>query len=220
MSTKEVIKMNVGERIKKRRKELKMSVDELAKKLGKNRATIYRYESNDIENMPLNVLEPLAKILNVSPAYLMGWQNPKSTASHEYNYFPASISAGLPCDVDPIFNEDVEKISIPDALMGKWAGDREVFITKINGESMNRVIPNGSLIAVKPVTLESLKDGDIVVFSDGYDYSVKRFYEFDDKIIFRPDSTDARFTDYVIDKSSGDDLKIYGKVILYIVELE
>lgn len=34
--------MNVGERIKERRQYLGMSVDELADKLGKNRATIYR----------------------------------------------------------------------------------------------------------------------------------------------------------------------------------
>lgn len=65
--------LTIGQRIKKRRKELKMSVDELAELLGKNRATVYRYESDEIENMPLSVLEPLAKALKVTPAYLMGW---------------------------------------------------------------------------------------------------------------------------------------------------
>ena len=34
--------MTTGERIRARRKQLKMSVDDLAAKLGKNRATIYR----------------------------------------------------------------------------------------------------------------------------------------------------------------------------------
>ena len=45
----------------------------MAKILNKNRATIYRYENGDIENMPIDVLEPLAKALNTTPAYLMGW---------------------------------------------------------------------------------------------------------------------------------------------------
>ena len=36
--------MEIGERIKQRRLELNLTVDELAKRLGKNRATIYRYE--------------------------------------------------------------------------------------------------------------------------------------------------------------------------------
>ena len=67
--------MNIGQRIKNRRKELKMSADELAKRLGKDRSTIYRYEKGDIENMPLDILEPIAKALNTSPSYLMGWEN-------------------------------------------------------------------------------------------------------------------------------------------------
>ena len=42
--------MTVGSRIREFRKRLGLSVDDVAEKLGKNRATIYRYESDDIEN--------------------------------------------------------------------------------------------------------------------------------------------------------------------------
>jgi transcriptional regulator with XRE-family HTH domain len=65
--------LNVGKRIQDRRKELNMSVDELAKRLNKNRTTVYRYEKGDIENLPLGTLRPLAEILETTPAYLMGW---------------------------------------------------------------------------------------------------------------------------------------------------
>nr|DAT08451.1 MAG TPA: helix-turn-helix domain protein [Caudoviricetes sp.] len=76
--------MRIGERIKQRRLELGYTADALAKLLNKNRATIYRYENGDIENMPIDVLEPLAKALNTTPAYLMGWQesDKASTPSH------------------------------------------------------------------------------------------------------------------------------------------
>lgn len=67
--------MTIGERIKQRRMELGLSVDEVAEKLGKNRATVYRYESNEIENLPVGTLEPLAKILETTPAQLMGWED-------------------------------------------------------------------------------------------------------------------------------------------------
>lgn len=69
--------MCVHERIKCRRNELNMSVDELANKLNKNRATIYRYEKGDIENLPLDILEPLANALETTPQYLMGWDSPR-----------------------------------------------------------------------------------------------------------------------------------------------
>ena len=54
--------MRIGERIKQRRLELGYTADALAKLLNKN--------------MPIDVLEPLAKALNTTPAYLMGWQEP------------------------------------------------------------------------------------------------------------------------------------------------
>lgn len=66
--------MTTGQRIKNRRIELDLSVDDIANALGKNRATIYRYESDEIENLPTTVLEPLAKILKTTPAELMGWK--------------------------------------------------------------------------------------------------------------------------------------------------
>ena len=66
--------MTVGQRIKARREELGMSVIDLARKLGKNRATVYRYEDGFIENLPLEILEPLSTALQTTPAYLMGWE--------------------------------------------------------------------------------------------------------------------------------------------------
>lgn len=64
--------MTIGQRIKNKRIELGLTVDELASKLGKNRATIYRYEKDDIKDLPITVLEPLAQILNTTTAYLLG----------------------------------------------------------------------------------------------------------------------------------------------------
>lgn len=71
--------MKIGDRIKQRRNEIGLSVDELASRIGKNRATVYRYESNKIEKYPLEILEPLANALCTTPAFLMGWDENYST---------------------------------------------------------------------------------------------------------------------------------------------
>ena len=65
--------MTVGERIKKRRKELGLTADYVAEQIGVDRSTIYRYESEEIDKFPTQAIEPLARILMVSEAYLMGW---------------------------------------------------------------------------------------------------------------------------------------------------
>lgn len=65
--------MTIYDRIKNRRKELGLTADYVANALGVSRATVYRYESSDIEKVPVTALEPLSKVLLCSPAYLMGW---------------------------------------------------------------------------------------------------------------------------------------------------
>lgn len=66
--------MTVGERIKQRRKDLNMSANALGIKLGVNRSTVCRYESGYIEKLPLDILEPIAKALETTPQYLLGWE--------------------------------------------------------------------------------------------------------------------------------------------------
>ena len=65
--------MTIGERIKKRRIELGLSVDDVAEGLGKGRATVYRYENGEIKKFPATILKPLAIILKTTPTYLLGW---------------------------------------------------------------------------------------------------------------------------------------------------
>ena len=65
--------MNIGKIIKERRIKLNLSADYVADKIGKSRATLYRYENGDIEKMPIPILEPLAKVLRTTPAELMGF---------------------------------------------------------------------------------------------------------------------------------------------------
>ncbi|KAB8126938.1 helix-turn-helix domain-containing protein [Gracilibacillus oryzae] len=136
-----------------------------------------------------------------------------------YNYFPLHISAGVPDMVDPITVDNIETISLPDSILGKWAGDQDIIITKVNGESMNKVIPHQSLIAIKPYPIENINDGDIVVYSHNNEFSVKRMYRSDGSVIFRPSSFDTRFTDNVIPVDDSN-LFIHGKVVTYVVNLD
>ena len=63
---------NIGEKIKSRRLELKLSADEIAKSTGLSRSTISRYETGDIKQIKLAVIESLADALKVNPAWLIG----------------------------------------------------------------------------------------------------------------------------------------------------
>lgn len=67
--------MHIGERIKQRREELHMSMDDLAQKLGyKSRTSIFKIESGSTD-LPLSKVEEFAAALFVTPQYLMGWED-------------------------------------------------------------------------------------------------------------------------------------------------
>ena len=48
---------------------------DVADALGVSPSTVSRYESSDIQNMGIDKIEALAKVLRCSPAYLMGWED-------------------------------------------------------------------------------------------------------------------------------------------------
>lgn len=67
--------MTAGERIKRLRKELGLSADELGAMIGKDRSSVYRYERGDIDNATIDVLPRLARALQTTPQHIMGWDN-------------------------------------------------------------------------------------------------------------------------------------------------
>lgn len=67
--------MTVGDRIRFQREALCISLTELATKVNISKQTLYKYETNIITNIPSNKIEDIAKVLNTSPAYLMGWED-------------------------------------------------------------------------------------------------------------------------------------------------
>lgn len=68
----------IGDRINKKRLEKGMTLEELGRKAGVSKVTIHKYESKVITNIPSDRIEAMAKALNVSPAYLMGWNDSSS----------------------------------------------------------------------------------------------------------------------------------------------
>ena len=71
--------MAVQDIIKSRRKELKLTLKEVADKLHVSEGTVSRYESGDIQNMGIDKIAALASVLECSPGYLMGWEESPNT---------------------------------------------------------------------------------------------------------------------------------------------
>ncbi len=62
----------IGQRIKERREQLNISALEIAEATGLSKATIHRYENGEIKKIKLPIIESIAQILKVNPAWLIG----------------------------------------------------------------------------------------------------------------------------------------------------
>ena len=169
----------IGNRIKKRRKELNLSADELGHKIGKDRATIYRYENNDIAKLPSTILEPLASALETTPAFLMGWDAdmpiPPGTHRPQFKKVPmlGYAAAGQPLED---LNQDTSYFDVEN----KYDVD---FCITIRGDSMiNAGIKDGDIVFVKSV--QDIPNGKIAcVEIDNEKICLKRFYRFTDSVM-------------------------------------
>ena len=83
MSEKELTELI--EKIKLRRLELGLSYQELSDLTGINKSTLQRYETGFIKKVPINQVQIIAKALNVTPGYLMGWENNKENRTYYLN---------------------------------------------------------------------------------------------------------------------------------------
>lgn len=67
--------MEMGEKIKYLRTRQGMALEELGNRVGVGKSTVRKWETGAIANMRRNKIASLAEALNVSPSYLMGWED-------------------------------------------------------------------------------------------------------------------------------------------------
>lgn len=84
----------------------------------------------------------------------------------------------------------------PDVL----AAHPSAFFLRVHGESMNRVLPDGTLALIDPGA--EVRNGDIAaVHIDGQDATIKHYFRGSNTVTLAPDSNDESFTDLIFDYS-------------------
>ena len=70
--------INPGMRIKELRTLAGMSQEELGRRVGVQRAAINKYEVGAVTNIPIATIEKIASVFDVSPTYIVGWNETAS----------------------------------------------------------------------------------------------------------------------------------------------
>lgn len=204
--------MNVGKRIKERRKALGMSADELATKLKIDRSTVYRYESNDIEKLPTTILEPLAEILETTPGFLMGWKEapPEPKFNYEqYGLRPVEMKkfpmlGNIACGEPIVANQEFE------TFIEASANIRADFCLTAKGDSMiNANIHNGDIVFIKEQP--DVDDGKIAAVLIDDEVTLKRVYKSDNTLTLIAENPEYKPLIYT--EQSAVTIKILGRAV-------
>ena len=81
--------MDFKDKIKARRKELGLTLEDVGQIVGVSKTTIQRWESGEIKNQRRDKIVKLAQALQTTPANLMGWTEAGAAAPAQQHWLPA-----------------------------------------------------------------------------------------------------------------------------------
>ena len=157
--------MDFKDRIRALRIEHNMTLQEVADKVGLQKAAIYKYEHGLIVNPKQSLIAKLAKLFNVSPAYLMGADDKPPRMPVKIPIL-GSVVAGIPLDA-------IEDIIGYEEITPEMAAQGDYFALRIKGASMEPVLTEGDVVIVKKQSC--CDNGDIaIVLVNGNEATVKK----------------------------------------------
>ena len=199
---------NISAKFKSKRKELKLSQDEVAKAIGVDQKTISHWE-NGINEPQLNKLRIFCNSFNIPLAYFTGETN-ISTEDIAYIDFYTNVyaSCGKGCLMD---SADKETLAIPTKLIPtKIKNGKNYSIIKIRGNSMSPEINDGDLVLIEHHNGEQIIDNAIYLFMYENEVFVKRLSKNINEVIITSDNKD--YPQIILKKDELNNLYIIGKV--------
>lgn len=173
--------------MKTRRKELGIPVDEIAAALGVSIATVYRYENGEIEKVPGSVLEPLAKVLRTTPAYLMGWEDSKADSILNIPGFsPAPPMKEWPLLGATACGKPLHRELLEQTVLAPEDINADVVFRCVGDSMINARIFDGDLVFIR--LQPEVENGQIGLVRIDDEYTLKRIYLQDDYMELRAEN--------------------------------
>lgn len=214
-------------RIKELRKAAGYSQAKTAELLGISDTAFQNYEYGT-RDVPGDVVAKMADLFNTSSDYiLMATDNPSRIDYYVMKLDPekvegyadvpvyGSIAAGTPIEMIPVD----EFHQIPAAMHARYP---HAFLLRVQGESMNRVLPNGCYALIDPRE-EVAKDNDpYAICVNGYDATIKRVKKLANGFQLVPDSTDPTYPvqTFNYNEPGTDEITVIGKVVWHVIPFD
>ena len=200
--------MEIGEKIRCYRERHGLTQEDLAKALGTTPQNIYKYEKGIITNIPLDRIEKMAEVFDVSPSALTGWDDSSDPATDSVVMVPvaASVRAGFD---DIAIELSGEYVPVPSYIVGSHAPG-SLLAVRVAGQSMYPRLLDGDTVIIHKQ--DAVDSGDLAVLVyDGEECTIKTVLIRSDGVELVPGNPE--YAPRHLDLTQARELRIVGKVI-------
>lgn len=195
-----------GQKLRMYRAEKNLQATELANILGVPKQTVSTWEKT-ISKPYAKRRREIEKILNFEPFYLDDdfVELPNNTLQ-----IIGYATAGL---LEEQYQQDLGYVEVPQ----KFANNEKYIAVKVSGDSMNRIFEDETITVFDRNT--QTFQNKIVLAEVNNQTTIKRFYDYGNVIVLKPDSYNPNHQDIIIKKEEIETLKIYGRLVYYCKEV-
>lgn len=154
--------MDIKTILRNRRKELELTMKEVADACGVSEATVSRWESGNIGDMKRSRISALANILKISPSLIVGFaDNEKLYDQLEMTYIKVPLYGDISCGTGAFVDDNIlDYVAMPDNWLNP---NKEYFAQVAKGDSMIEAgIDDGDIIIFEKTNV--IEDGKIGCF--------------------------------------------------------
>lgn len=188
--------MDVGAKIRDRRKELELTLEEVGDFVGVTKSTVRKWETGAIENMGRDKIAKLAQVLRVSPIFIMTGRTTDDPVMPRIPLY-SQIACG---ELTFVEEHIIDYISLP-YLTGNY------FAQKASGDSMiGAGINDGDILVFEHVS--TIENGEVGAFCVDGSCTCKRFKRISDKIVLQPEN--GQYDPILIDEQTS--FRVIGKL--------
>ncbi len=190
-----------------------ISYGELSKKTNIPKSALQRYATGETEKIPITRIEVIAKALNTTAQFIMGWDENESYNNDIFsipgiNPIPKTYKrprlGTIACGEPILAEENIEAYDdIPDNIKCD-------FTLICKGDSMiNARINDGDIVYIKQQS--QVDNGEIAAVLIDNEATLKRVYIYEDKVVLQPENT--KYPPFVYTKEDMNNIRILGKAV-------
>lgn len=201
--------MSLQKNIKAFRLKQGLTQAELAAKLGVDRSSVTQWETG-VTTPRMKVITKLSTLFNTTPSVLISDSSTltKLPISGSTATLPlrtlGKVHAGV-MDDDAVCDD--EEVQVPERVVLAYP---DAFLLRVEGNCMDRVIPEGSHVVVAPHK-EPTNGSIVVIRDDTYEAIMRRYYKGSSALMLSPDSYEEEYQDIIV--HDGQEIALIGVVV-------